>query len=69
MCRPALLNKLNMAQVMLIPTSQSIVTANKSMHIMGAVMMEIRAEKDGKKRYTRQFCYVLYIFKKVSCYI
>ena len=54
---PALLNKLNMAQVTLIPTSQSIVTAN-NMHIMGAVMVEIRAEKDGKKRYTRQFCYI-----------
>ena len=38
---PALLNKLNMAQVTLIsPNSQSIVTANKPMHIMGAVMAE-----------------------------
>ena len=43
---PALLNKVNMAQITLIPTSTSIVTANnKSMHIMGAVMVEIRAER------------------------
>ena len=41
---PALLNKLNMAQVTLIsPNSQSIVTVNKSMHIMGVVMVEINA--------------------------
>ena len=41
---PVLLNELNMAQF----TSQSIVTENNmSMHIMGAVMVEIRAEKDG----------------------
>ena len=51
----ALLNKLNMAPVTLIPTSQSIVTVNnKSLHIMGALMVEIRAERDGNKRYTRQ---------------
>ena len=56
---PALLNKLNMAQVTLIPTSQSIVTVNnKSMHIMGAVMLEIRAEKEGRRKYMRQFCYI-----------
>ena len=40
----ALLNKVNMAQVTLItPHAQSIVTANKSMHIMGAVMVQIKA--------------------------
>ena len=56
---PALLNKLNMAQITLIPTSQSIVMANnKSMHIMGAVMVEIRAEKEGRRKYMRQFCYI-----------
>ena len=56
---PALLNKLNMAQSTLIPTSQSILMANnKSMHIMGAVMVEIRAEKEGRRKYTRQFCYI-----------
>ena len=61
---PALLHKLNMASVTLIPTSQSIVTANnKSLHILGAVMVEIRAERKGKQRYTRQFCY---IFKEVT---
>ena len=44
----ALLNKLNMAQGALIPTSQSIVAANnKTLHILGAVMLEIRAEKEG----------------------
>ena len=54
-----LLNKLNMVQATLIPTSQSIVTANnKSMHVMGAVRVEIRAEQESKKEYTRQFCYI-----------
>ena len=44
----AMLNKLNMAQGALIPTSQSIVAANnKTLHILGAVMLEIRAEKEG----------------------
>ena len=56
---PALLHKLNMAQITLIPTSQSIVAANnRSLHIMGAVMVEIRAEKEGKEKFTRQFCYI-----------
>ena len=56
---PALLNKLNMAQVTLIPTSQSILTVNnKSMHIVGAVMLEIRVEKEGRRKYMRQFCYI-----------
>ena len=56
---PDLLNKLNMAQFTLIPTLQSIVTANnKSMHIMGAVMVEIKGRKGGKRKYTRRFCYI-----------
>ena len=43
----------------MIPTSQSIVAANnRSLHIMGAVMVEIRAEKEGKEKFTRQFCYI-----------
>ena len=55
----ALLNKLNMAQGALIPTSQSIVAANnKTLHILGAVMLEIRAEKGGIVKFTRQFCYI-----------
>ena len=53
-----------MVPVTLIPTSRSIVTANnKSLHIMGAVLVEIRAEKECKKRYTKQFCY---LFKEVT---
>ena len=49
----ALLNKVNMAKVTLIPpNSQSIVTANKSMHIMGAVMVQIKAKTEGKKKFT-----------------
>ena len=55
----ALLHKLNMAQGALIPTSQSIVAANnKTLHILGAVMLEIRAEKEGNVKFTRQFCYI-----------
>ena len=62
-CKPcaglALLNKLNMAQGALIPTSQSIVAANiKILHILGAVMLEIWAEKEGNVKFTRQFCYI-----------
>ena len=57
--RLALLNKLNMAQGALIPTSQSIVAANnKTLHILGAVMLEIRTEKEGNVKFTRQFCYI-----------
>ena len=54
---PAMLHKLNMAQGQLIPTSQSLMAANnKTLHIMGAVMVEIRAEKEGKVKFTRQCC-------------
>ena len=54
----ALLNKVNMAQVTLItPHAQSIVTANKSMHIMGAVMVQIKALTEGKKKYTMSSTY------------
>ena len=50
---PAMLHKLNMAQGALIPTSQSIVAANnKTLHIMGAVMLEIRTEKEGNKGFS-----------------
>ena len=55
----ALLHKLNMAQVTLIPTSQTIVAANnRTLHIMGTAMLEIGAEKEGKVKFTRQFCYI-----------
>ena len=49
----------------MIPTSQSIVAVNnKTLHILGAVMLEIRAEKEGNVRFTRQFCYIC---KEVTC--
>ena len=57
--RPALLQKLNLASSSLIPTSQTTVAANnKSLHIMGAVMVEVRVEKEGKEKFMKQFCYI-----------
>ena len=54
---PPLLKKLNLALSTLIPTSQSKVAVNnKSLHIMGAVLVEIRAEKEGNEKFTKQFC-------------
>ena len=55
----ALLHNLNLAPSILIPTSQSIVAANnKSLHVMGAIMVEIKAEKEGREKSTKQFCYI-----------
>lgn len=54
-----LLQKLNMSQRDLIPTSQTIVAANnKSLLTLGGVMIEVTGSKNGIRKTTKQFCYI-----------
>ena len=55
----ALLNKLNMSVAVLIPMSQRVVAVNKKLlTILGGPLLEIKAEKHGKKKTTKQFSYL-----------
>ena len=56
---PSLLQKLNMSERDLIPTSQKIVAANNTkLRTLGGVMVEIVATNAGLKKATKQFCYI-----------
>ena len=56
---PYLLQKLNMSERDLIPTSQKIVAANSTeLRTLGGVMVEIIATKSGLEKATKQFCYI-----------